>query len=109
MINLPGQTKVFMCVDPVDLRKGFEGLTHLVESLFPKRLLTGAYFAFLNRANDKIKILYWDIDGLVIWCKRLEKGTFSRKLAKQEMNRREFFLLLEGITPKKMTNRFSAK
>ena len=45
MLNLPGETRVFMCVDPVDLRKGFEGLTCLVESLFPNRLLTGAYFA----------------------------------------------------------------
>jgi len=109
MLSLPGETKVFMCIEPVDLRKGFEGLAFLVESLFPKRLLTGAYFAFLNRTSDKIKILYWDMDGLVIWCKRLEKGTFSRKLAKQEMNRREFFLLLEGITPKKIARRFSIK
>lgn len=109
MLSLSGETRIFMCVEPVDLRKGFEGLTCLVESLFPKRLLTGAYFAFLNRTSDKIKILYWDVDGLVIWCKRLEKGTFSRKLAKQEMNRREFFLLLEGITPKKISGRYSAK
>jgi len=109
MLSLPGETRVFMCIDPIDLRKGFEGLTHLVESLFPNRLLTGAYFAFLNRTGDKIKILYWDMDGLVIWCKRLEKGTFSRKLAKQEMNRRDFFLLLEGITPRRIAGRFSVK
>lgn len=109
MLSLSGETRVFMCLEPVDLRKGFEGLVSLVETLFPKRLLTGAYFVFLNRSNDKIKILYWDIDGLVIWCKRLEKGTFPRKLAKQEMDRREFFLLLEGITPKKISNRYSVK
>jgi len=109
MLSLSGDVKVFMCSEPVDLRKGFEGLSSMTEALFPKKLLTGAYFGFLNKSRDKIKVLYWDVDGLVIWCKRLEKGTFSKKLVKENMDRRDFFMLLEGIIPKKATSRFFVK
>lgn len=109
MLSLSSQTRVFMWGASIDLRKGFEGLSALVESHFPQQLFTGAYFAFVNRASNRIKVLYWDVDGLAIWCKRLEKGTFSKKMAKEEMSRRDFFLLLEGVIPKKTTPRFSIK
>jgi transposase len=109
MLSLSGDAKIFVCLESVDLRKGFEGLSFMVEHLFPKRLLTGAFFVFLNKSGNKIKVLYWDVDGLAIWCKRLEKGTFPKKLAKEQMNRRDFFLLLEGVIPKKILPRFSVK
>jgi len=60
-----------MCLEPVDLRKGFEGLAFTVESLFPEKLLTGAYFVFLNKIRTSMKVLYWDNDGFALWCKRL--------------------------------------
>ena len=107
MLALSGDSRVFMCIDPVDLRKGFEGLSFAVEALFPDKLLTGAYFVFLNKPRNKLKVLYWDVDGLAIWCKRLEKGAFSKKLAEKHMDRRQFFMLLEGITPQKTSRRFS--
>lgn len=98
-----------MCVDPIDLRKGFEGLSALTEALFPQKLLTDAYFVFLNKPRNRMKVLYWDGDGFAIWYKRLEKGTFSKKLAEKQMDRRQFFMLLEGITPQKIAPRFSLK
>jgi transposase len=55
-----------------------------------------------------MKVLYWDTDGLAIWFKRLEKGSFSKKEKDQDqITRREFLMLLEGVTPKRLQPRFS--
>ena len=51
----------------------------MTESLFPEELLTAAYFVFLNKTRNRLKVLYCDVDGLAIWHKRLEKETFSKK------------------------------
>ena len=88
------------------MRKSFEGLSQLVEKAFPADLTSGALFVFINRKKDSMKVLYWDQDGLAIWYKRLEKGSFSQN-KKTELNRKEFFMLLEGITPKKINRRYS--
>jgi transposase len=106
MLGLSGDAKIFVCLDPVDLRKGFESLGRMTEDLFPKKLLTGAYFVFLNKNGTSIKILYWDVDGFALWAKRLEKGSFPKGLLKEQMDRRSFLMLLEGITPRKISRRF---
>jgi transposase len=107
MLAIAGTAKILLCQVPIDLRKGFEGLSSLVESLFDHDLTSGAYFVFLNRQRNRIKVLYWDNDGLAIWNKRLEKGSFpKRKDKKIILERREFFMLLEGITPHKIQKRF---
>jgi hypothetical protein len=59
------------------MHKSFDGLCFLVETNFPDKLLTCSMFVFVNRQKNKLKILYWDTDGLVIWYKRHEKGTFK--------------------------------
>jgi transposase len=59
------------------MRKGFDGLSGLVQECFSQDLLTGHLFLFLNRRRDRIKILYFDRDGLAIWYKRLEVGCFQ--------------------------------
>ena len=107
MITLSGHPRLFLCQHPVSMRKSFEGLSAQVELLFPGELLTGAFFIFLNRKQDHMKVLYWDMDGLAIWFKRLEKGSFLKKeKEKAEMTRREFLMLLEGVTPKRLQPRF---
>lgn len=90
------------------MHKGFEGLSGIVEEAFPDELLTGAFFIFLNRRRDHMKVLYWDNDGLAVWYKRLEKGAYIRgDIDGNIMTRKEFLMLLEGITPKKIQTRFS--
>ena len=75
--QLSAAVRVFLCTRPTDLRKGFDGLSGLVQECFNQDLLTGHLFLFLNRRKDRIKILYFDRDGLVLWYKRLEVGCFQ--------------------------------
>jgi transposase len=77
MIMLPSAVKIFLCTRPTDLRKSFDGLSGLVQECFGQDPLTGHLFLFLNRRRDRIKILYFDRDGLAIWYKRLEAGSFQ--------------------------------
>jgi transposase len=107
MLALSANTRIFLCREAVDMRNGFEGLSGLVESIFAGELTSGAYFVFLNWKRDRMKVLYWDVDGLAIWYKRLEKGSFpKRKTDEVIIERKEFFMLLEGIVPKRIQKRF---
>ena len=107
MLAFSGTARIFLCNDPVDLRKGFEGLSGLVEFLFEETVTSGAYFVFVNRQRDMMKILYWDGDGLAIWQKRLEKGLFKKQNQEGHvMERRQFLMMLEGVEPKRLQNRF---
>lgn len=108
MLGIASNARIFLCDAPTDMRKGFEGLSAIVEQTFSESLTSGTLFVFMNRGRDLMKVLYWDSDGLAIWCKRLEKGRFSKR--KNEgtsiMSRREFFMLLEGIIPKRLNRRY---
>jgi len=73
--QLSAAVRVFLCTGPTDMRKGFDGLSGLVQECFSQDLLTG--HLFLNRRRDRIKILYFDRDGPAIWYKRLEVGCFQ--------------------------------
>jgi transposase len=75
--QLSAAVRVFLCTRPTDMRKSFDGLSGLVQECFGQDLLTGHLFLFLNRRRDRIKILYFDRDGLAIWYKRLEVGSFQ--------------------------------
>ncbi len=77
MIMLSCAVRAFLCTRAVDLRKSFDGLSGLVQECFDQELLTGHLFLFLNRRRDRIKILYFDRDGLAIWYKRLEAGSYQ--------------------------------
>jgi len=108
MLTIANNARFFLYQEPVNMRKSFEGLSGIVEEAFPHELLSGAFFIFLNRRKDHMKVLYWDVDGLAIWFKRLEKGVFSKQENKgNSVTRKEFLMLLEGITPKRLQPRFS--
>lgn len=109
MLSISGDAKIYVCLKPVDLRKGFDLLGAQAEELFPKKLLSFAYFVFFNKSRNRIKVLYWDVDGLAIWYKRLEQGTYCKKIDQECLDRKTFLMLLEGITPQKTQKRFSLK
>lgn len=77
MLGLPLGTKIYFCTHHVDFRKQFDGLCGIVESEFEMNVLDGHLFLFVNRRRDRIKALWWDEGGLILWYKRLERGTFE--------------------------------
>ena len=100
MIGLSSKVKYHMCCSLIDMRKGFNGLSGLVENYLNQNPLTGDVFIFLNKPKTHIKLLYWDGDGFVIFYKRLEKGTFDflyNDSSSRELKREELLLILEGI------------
>jgi transposase len=107
MLAIAGNSRIFFFQKPIDMRKGVESLSSLVEENCSGELTSGAYFVFINRSRDRMKVLYWDHDGFAIWWKRLEKGSFRLLgIDRALIDRREFFMLLEGITPHKIQKRF---
>ena len=82
MLSIPPSVKIFLCTEPTDLRRGFDGLAALVQETLGEDPLSGHLFIFLNRRCNRLKLLYWDEDGYVIWMKRLERGTFELPRAK---------------------------
>jgi transposase len=76
--HLPAAVRIFVCTKPTDMRKGFDGLFGMVHEFLDQDPLSGHLFLFLNRRRDRVKILFWERDGLVIWYKRLEAGTFEK-------------------------------
>lgn len=77
MLSFTGSLKVFLAVEPCDLRKSFNGLHALVTEQLGEDPRTGALFVFTNRRHTRLKILLFDGTGLWVCTKRLEKGTFS--------------------------------
>jgi transposase len=69
-------TKTYIAIEPVDMRKGFEGLYGLVRDQLGQDPLSGHLFLFTNRNKTRLKALAWDGSGLWVCAKRLEKGRF---------------------------------
>ncbi len=94
--------RVYLCVSPTDMRKGFDTLAALVRDGLGYDPLSGHLFLFVGRRRDRIKLLYWDRDGFALWYKRLEQGTFRLPAAEPdtasiELKASELAMLLEGI------------
>jgi len=77
MLTLPSAAKIYLAVEPVDMRKQFNGLWSLAEFKLREDPRSGALFVFTNKNRDRLKMLYWDGTGAWVFAKRLEKGRFS--------------------------------
>lgn len=77
MIRLDEKTQVYIATSPVDGRKAINGLSALVVEEFDVKLMSGSVFVFYNRACNRVKCLFWDKNGFVIYHKRLERGKFK--------------------------------
>ena len=76
MIALPAGVLVWLAAGAKDLRKGFDGLAGLVQTQLAEDPFSGQLFVFRGRRGDRIKILWWDGDGLCLFAKCLERGRF---------------------------------
>ncbi len=77
MLSVSSQTRVFLARDAVDMRKSFNGLIGLTESVLEQDPLSGHLFVFINRRRDRIKLLYWGGTGFCIWYQQLEQGGYQ--------------------------------
>lgn len=102
MLNLSHQTRVFLFLQPVDMRKSFRGLCQLAESVLKEDPASGHWFAFINRRRDRLKLLGWDGQGFWIWYKRLESGVFEKPASRSdqvqtEIDVTQLSLIINGI------------
>lgn len=103
MILLPRAVRIYVAVQPVNMRKSFDGLSAEVRSVLAQDPLSGHVFVFLNRRRTMMKLLLWTRGGFTIVHKRLERGTFTfvqqiaDEVAQVEIGAHELSMLLEGI------------
>lgn len=109
MIALTASTRIYLYRSPCDMRKSFDGLCGLIRSELDADPLSGSLFVFVNRRRSMVKLLYWDRDGFMILYKRLERGCFkvpNITASDALIDRCQLNMLLEGITPKKVSKRY---
>jgi transposase len=111
MLSLSASIRIFLCAEPADLRKSFDGLSALVRQALGDDPLSGHWFVFRNRAGDRLKILAWEEDGWCLWYKRLEAGVFRFPLPagdgppRLEIRAAELAMLLDGVVLEKVQRR----
>ena len=96
----PYGVKILVATQPIDMRKGFDSLSAYVQGELRKELFAEQLFVFRDKRKQRIKILYWDRTGFVLWYKRLAKGRFRFPNVHDKIfkiNNSELNLLLEGI------------
>jgi transposase len=103
-------TKIYVAVEAVDMRKGFDGLYGLVRDQLGQDPLSGYLFLFSNRTRTRLKALVWDGSGLWVCAKRLEKGRFrwptvSEKQRSVTMRAEELAMLVNGLDLKQTQSR----
>ena len=103
MLTLPATVRIYMATEPVDLRRGFDGLAAATRQIIREDPLSGHLFCFVNRRANRLKVLLWQPSGYLLLFKRLERGCFKlphppvpgrRHL---EMDAADLALMMEGI------------
>jgi transposase len=77
MLTLGTSGRIWVCLEPVDGRKSFDGLAAVVTAQLGRDPLSGDLFVFKNRRGDRLKILAWQDDGFALYLRRLERGRFA--------------------------------
>lgn len=102
MLTLPAAVRIYVAAEPVDLRRGFDGLAAATRGLIGDPM-SGHLFVFLNRRRNRVKVLVWDRTGFLLLYKRLERGTFEiprrPRIGERhvEVDAGELGLMLEGL------------
>jgi transposase len=111
VLNLSELVRIYVCLAPTDMRKSFDSLAALVREGLGYDPLSGHLFVFRSRRGDRIKLLWWDRDGLTLYYRRLEQGTFrfpadlrsgcldDPQARSIEVSAQELSLILWGIDP----------
>jgi transposase len=110
MLSFSTDCRYYLFSQPTDMRKGFNGLSGLIAHHTDFDLLNGDVFVFINKRQNCIKLLKWDVTGFALYYKRLEAGTFERPLfssdnISQTLSWSSLVMLLEGIELKGVKRR----
>lgn len=103
MLSLPPSVKVYLAIDPVDMRKGMDALANVVRNVIRQEPMSGHLFVFRGRRGHMLRILFWDRSGWALYSKRLERGCFHVPVMvpegaqRVEVEAAELMLMLEGI------------
>jgi transposase len=102
MLGLPASFRVHLAAEPIDLRRGHDGLVALVRNSWNLDPYEGHIFVFLGRRSDRVKVLFWDRNGFVLYYKRLSQGRFrlpkvSAGATRVEIDGTALGMLLDGI------------
>ena len=100
MITPSHKVRIFVASDPVDFRKGHDGLAALVQSHLRQKPFDGSVYVFRAKRADRLKLIYWDGSGLVMAYKRLEESTFTWPAIRDgamTLNRAQFEALFAGL------------
>jgi transposase len=101
MFGLGPATRIYIALDAIDMRKGFDGLYGLVRDHLGQDPQSGHLFLFTNRSHTRVKVLVWDGSGLWVCAKRLERGRFGWPAANASrsvtMRPEELAMLLNGM------------
>lgn len=100
MIGLPTGTRIWIVAGVTDLRRGFVGLSGVVQTALAENPFSGQVFIFRGKRGDLIKVLWFDGDGLCLFAKRLERGRFIWPQATSGtvcLTPAQLSMLLEGI------------
>jgi transposase len=100
MLTWPRAVRVFVHPQPTDMRRSFDRLGWMVQEFLRQDPFSGHLFVFVNRRGDRMKILFWDRSGFVLFYKRLEEGVFhlpDDALGCVEIDMPRLTLILEGL------------
>ncbi len=100
---IPDTVRIFVCTEPVDMRKSFDTLALATRILMGEDPMSGALFVFVNKRFNRMKILWWDRTGYALLCKRLHRAVFRLPKAIEPgrtgvvISPRELAKIVEGI------------
>jgi len=101
MLSLSPERRIWLCTQPTDMRRSFDGLSAQVRNHLGEDPGSGCWFAFINRRRTQVKVLAFEDGGYCLWSKRLETGHFATLGCvgerKRTLSRVEFLALIEGV------------
>lgn len=107
MLHLSASRQYYFCRQPTDMRKGFDSLCGIITSALKMDALDGSIFIFINKKRNQVKLLLWEGDGLSVYYKRLEKGTFELPRSHDEsssitVSAQQLQFILQGVSLQKV-------
>ena len=107
MLHLSPAVRYYLCTGHTDMRKGFDSLFGIVSSQMALDALSGAVFIFINKRRTQVKLLLWEGDGLSLYYKRLEKGTYERPVCNETatstvLTYQQLQFILQGVALQKI-------